>query len=292
MPNIQRISFIIYVGRTRFAQARAELGMTDRTGGPRSTNYIHRRRPENFEEEEEVGSDGEDVVMLKTRAAGRHHDPLSDAEEERLRNQDLALARSLRLRAEDLEKVVLSMLEQPPPVLPIPDEDILTPPNITANALIQSAHGFPSAYPAQRRPSPPRSWCDDQRPLRPTCSATALPPSALAATELASCESYSVRYLISRPHLSACTGPSATRSGSRILCLCILATRPRVQPAQLSCKPPEHRFCICSLTCVYPAQDPHKTSRPCPRLIPGRRRSQHRKFAAGIPVPQTSPYRL
>ncbi|KAK0469520.1 uncharacterized protein EV420DRAFT_1633943 [Desarmillaria tabescens] len=115
-------------GRTRFAQARAELGMTDRTGGPRSQNYIHRRRPENFEEEEVVGSDGEDVVMLKTRAAGRHHDPLSDAEEERLRNQDLSLARSLRLRAEDLEKIVLSMLEQPPPVLPIPDEDILTPP--------------------------------------------------------------------------------------------------------------------------------------------------------------------
>ncbi|KAG7451376.1 uncharacterized protein BT62DRAFT_927075 [Guyanagaster necrorhizus] len=115
-------------GRTRFAQARAELGMTDRTGGPRSTNYIHRRRPENFEEEEELGSDGEDVVMLKTRAAGRHHDPLSDVEEEQLRTQDLGLARSLRLRAEDLEKVVLSMLEQPPPLLPIPDEDILTPP--------------------------------------------------------------------------------------------------------------------------------------------------------------------
>ncbi|KAK0480172.1 hypothetical protein IW261DRAFT_1563850 [Armillaria novae-zelandiae] len=111
-------------GRTRFAQARAELGMTDRTGGPRSPNYVHRRRPESYEEEEERGSDGEDVGLLKTRAAGR----LSDAEEERLRHQDLALARSLRLRAEDLEKVVLSMLEQPPPVLPIPDEDILTPP--------------------------------------------------------------------------------------------------------------------------------------------------------------------
>lgn len=118
----------IHPARTRFAQARAELGMTDRTGGPRSQNYAHRRRPENYEEEDEVGSDGEDVVALKTRAAGHDHDPYTDDEDERMRTQDLALARSLRLRAEGLEKVVLSMLDQPPRLLPMSEEDVFTPP--------------------------------------------------------------------------------------------------------------------------------------------------------------------
>ncbi|KAF8972273.1 hypothetical protein BDZ97DRAFT_1783990 [Flammula alnicola] len=114
-------------GRTRFAQARAELGMTDRTGGPSSPNYIHRRRPESYEEEDEDGSEGEDLVTLKARAKDPHH-PHSDEEDEQLGRQDLALARSLRLRAEGLEKVVISMLEQPPPIHPINDEEILTPP--------------------------------------------------------------------------------------------------------------------------------------------------------------------
>jgi len=54
-------------GRTRFAQARAELGMTDRTGGPSSANYVHRERPENFEEDEEQLSDGEDARILDAR---------------------------------------------------------------------------------------------------------------------------------------------------------------------------------------------------------------------------------
>ncbi|KAJ7285367.1 hypothetical protein C8J57DRAFT_1709586 [Mycena rebaudengoi] len=114
-------------GRTRFAQARAELGMTDRTGGPGMPNYVHRHRPENYEEEDDIGSDGEDAVTLKARAGdpGRPH---NDDEDERLRTQDLGLARSLRLRAEGLEKVISSMLAQPPPLHPIPDEDMLTPP--------------------------------------------------------------------------------------------------------------------------------------------------------------------
>ncbi|KIY72447.1 hypothetical protein CYLTODRAFT_367426 [Cylindrobasidium torrendii FP15055 ss-10] len=113
--------------RTRFAQARAELGMTDRTGGSRSQNYKHRRRPENYEEEEEVGSDGEDVGFLKTRAP-RRNDPYNDEEDERLRTQDLPLARDLRLRAEGVEKVVLSMLDQPPQVPPMPEKASETPP--------------------------------------------------------------------------------------------------------------------------------------------------------------------
>ena len=93
-------------GRTRFAQARAELSMTDRTGGPSSPNYAHRQRPENCEEEDELRSEGEDTEVLKARSGARN-----DEEDEGLRRQDLTLARSLRLRAEGLEKVVTSMLE-------------------------------------------------------------------------------------------------------------------------------------------------------------------------------------
>ncbi|CAA7269446.1 unnamed protein product [Cyclocybe aegerita] len=131
-------------GRTRFAQARAELGMTDRTGGPSSPNYVHRRRPENYEEDEEEGSEGEEVGALRARAGGPGH-PHNDEEEERLRRQDLALARSLRLRAEGLEKVVTSMLEQPPPVHAANDEDILTPP--TSPKLHASSLAHPHRLP-------------------------------------------------------------------------------------------------------------------------------------------------
>jgi hypothetical protein len=115
------------VGRTRFAQARAELGMTDRTGGPSSLNYVHRQRPENYEEEDDEGSDGEDATRLRAHTGDPNH-PSGGDEELRLRAQDLTLARELRLRAEGLEKVVTSMLEQPPPLPPISGEDIWTPP--------------------------------------------------------------------------------------------------------------------------------------------------------------------
>ncbi|KAL0953157.1 hypothetical protein HGRIS_004420 [Hohenbuehelia grisea] len=118
-------------GRTRFAQARAELGMTDRTGGPSSLHYAHRQRPENYEEDDEVGSEGEEADYLKTRAGDSTQSghPPRDDEDERIRKQDLVLARSLRLRAEGLEKVVTSMLEQPPPVHhPINEEDLWSPP--------------------------------------------------------------------------------------------------------------------------------------------------------------------
>lgn len=109
--------------RTRFAQARAELGMTDRTGGPSSPNYTHRRRPENYDEEEEVLSEGEDILFLKTRSGwpGPTHD---DDDADHLSKQDLALARSLRLRAEGLESVISSMLDQPPPHHPTDDESL------------------------------------------------------------------------------------------------------------------------------------------------------------------------
>jgi hypothetical protein len=125
--------------RTRFAQARAELGMTDRTGGPSSPNYAHRRRPENYEEEDELGSEGEDTGVLKARSGARN-----DEEDERLRRQDLALARSLRLRAEGLEKVVTSMLEQPPPIHPINDDVITTPPSSPKLKPSKHPHTLPN----------------------------------------------------------------------------------------------------------------------------------------------------
>ena len=106
--------YLNYTARTRFAQARAELGLTNRTGGPQSPNYIHRTRPELCEEEDEEGSEGEDITPLKARAGGPHS--RDDEEIERQKHRDLPLARSLHLRAEGLEKVITSMLEQPPPI--------------------------------------------------------------------------------------------------------------------------------------------------------------------------------
>ena len=111
-------------GRTRFAQGRAELGMTDRTGGPSSPNYVHRERPENFEEDDEQSSDGEDARILYARE-GDNND---EEDERRISCQDLVLARTLRLRAEGLEKVVTGMLDQPPPLHPHFDGDPVTPP--------------------------------------------------------------------------------------------------------------------------------------------------------------------
>ena len=111
--------------------------MTDRTGGPTSPNYVHRTRPESYEEEDEDGSEGEDALILRARG-GDPQSPYNGDEDDRLGNQDLILARSLRLRAEGLEKVVISMLEQPPPIHPVNNEDIMTPP--TSPKLNASNH--------------------------------------------------------------------------------------------------------------------------------------------------------
>lgn len=127
--------------RTRFAQARAELGMTDRTGGPSSFNYAYRERPEQYEEDEEVVSDGEDASVLEAREGGTRHDD----EEERKHRQDLDLAASLRLRAISLEKVVTSMLEQPPPVQHLVlDNDPLTPTNSPKRGSKNHPHTLPN----------------------------------------------------------------------------------------------------------------------------------------------------
>ena len=79
--------------------------MTDRMGGSSSPIYAHCRRPEIYEGEDELGSEGEDAGVLEARSGARND------EDERLRRKDLTLARSLRLRAERLEKVVTSTLE-------------------------------------------------------------------------------------------------------------------------------------------------------------------------------------
>ncbi|KIK94812.1 hypothetical protein PAXRUDRAFT_425596 [Paxillus rubicundulus Ve08.2h10] len=115
-------------GRTRSAQARAELGMTDLTGGPSSPNYCFRERPEQYEEEEEIGSDGESIGSLKAREAAGPGHTHSEDEDARMQKQNLALARNLRLRAIALEKVVTSMLDQPPPLHPVLDDELHTPP--------------------------------------------------------------------------------------------------------------------------------------------------------------------
>ncbi|EKM78920.1 hypothetical protein AGABI1DRAFT_107360 [Agaricus bisporus var. burnettii JB137-S8] len=105
------IDHLLWVhARTRFAQARAELGMTDPSGGPSSSAYSHRRRPENYDEDEQALSDGEDLSHLKSRRRWDNYD-----NDDRNPRQDLALAQSLRLRAEGLESVINSMLDQPPP---------------------------------------------------------------------------------------------------------------------------------------------------------------------------------
>jgi hypothetical protein len=113
-------------GRTRFAQVRAELGMTDRTGGPSSDNYVHRFRPENFEEDDQQQSDGEEVNALMATSSGSPGH--SNNDEVRRKKQDVGLAKSLRLRAESLEKVVTSMLDQPPAIHPVIEDDLLTLP--------------------------------------------------------------------------------------------------------------------------------------------------------------------
>lgn len=107
--------------------------MTDRTGGPSSPNYAHRKRPENYEEDDQADSDGEPVEALKSSYAQYSHSRSHSEEEEGSgggggtggtapayvyaeSEQDLRLAQSLRLRTEGLEKVINSMLVQPPPV--------------------------------------------------------------------------------------------------------------------------------------------------------------------------------
>jgi hypothetical protein len=113
-------------GRTRFAQARAELGMTDRSGDPYSSRTGRRERPETFNEDDEMLSDGENTASLYARSGGPGH-PHDEEEDQRLARQDLLHARSLRFRSEALEKVVVGMLNQPPQDIPFPEDEPVVP---------------------------------------------------------------------------------------------------------------------------------------------------------------------
>ena len=125
------IDYILWVHIvTRFAQARAELAMTDRTGGPGTPNYAHRERPEQWDENEMVASEGEQDDVdgrAPPRARSRGPDQVDDQDGEKApgmsARQDLPFARSLRKRAESLEDVVTSMLEQPPRDIPFPEDE-------------------------------------------------------------------------------------------------------------------------------------------------------------------------
>ncbi|CCM01910.1 uncharacterized protein FIBRA_03981 [Fibroporia radiculosa] len=193
------IDHLLWVhARTRFAQARAELGMTDRTGGPSSGNYIHRERPENYEEDEEIYSDGEDVRSLMARAGGPDHIH-EDEDDERLEMQDLKLARSLRQRAEGVEKVATSMLDQPPSVLPMHPDDLSdspTSPQLRPHNVQRDPHMLPNGVRlrlalatvindlfSRRAPSP------SSRQPAPPATSPSLPPLPLALVPLAAISS-------------------------------------------------------------------------------------------------------
>ncbi|EIW57646.1 uncharacterized protein TRAVEDRAFT_150218 [Trametes versicolor FP-101664 SS1] len=186
------IDHLLWVhGRTRFAQARAELGMTDRTGGASAANHAHRERPENYEEDEEAASEGEDVRVLGAREGGPEHTH-GDDEEDRLERQELALARSLRLRAESVEKVATSMLDQPPEVRPLHPDDLLEPPtspSLQPQHARQNQHTLPNGVRlrlalatvindlfSRRAPDLPRG---PNSPVDPSIPTSALLPSVL-----------------------------------------------------------------------------------------------------------------
>jgi hypothetical protein len=99
--------------RARFAQARAELGMSDAT---RTRNAFGRRadRHETYDEQDDVQSDGESAEVLSGHLSA--NPAFVQGEDARVRSSDLTQASIHRSRAESLEKVVTSMLEQPPEV--------------------------------------------------------------------------------------------------------------------------------------------------------------------------------
>lgn len=191
------IDHLLWVhARTRFAQARAELGMTDRTGGPPSNNFAHRERPENYEEDEEVYSDGEDITTLVARAGGPGHTHAED-EDERLDMQDLPLARNLRQRAESVEKVIVAMLDQPPEVPPLHPDDLLEPntsPQLQPTSVPQHQHILPNGVRlrlalgtvindlfARRAPKPPqRAYQGNKTGPSPSLPSALIPLSTVS----------------------------------------------------------------------------------------------------------------
>ncbi|OBZ66200.1 hypothetical protein A0H81_13740 [Grifola frondosa] len=260
------IDHLLWVhARTRFAQARAELGMTDRTGGPSSANFAHRERPENYEEDEESYSDGEDVIMLTARAGGPGHTH-GDAEDERLEMQDLSLSRSLRQRAESVEKVATSMLDQPPEVPPLHPDDLLdvpTSPQLQPQNVRPNPHTLPNGVRlrlalatvindlfSRCAPSPP-SRSHVAVPLPTSSGPTALLPPALVPLAAISC---------------ATLTPGAPQSSRRpiptqyIRSLYAIGTDPDTQNSPPSLRCPRHLHMGCEICVEAKRQAPVRTT--------------------------------
>ena len=123
--------------------------MTDRTGGPGAPNYAHRERPEQWDENEEVHSEGEqeDVDGRALRAGSQGPEHVDGHEVENglgmSARQDLPLARTLRQRADSLENVVTSMLEQPPRDIPSPENEPFAP--VSTLSSLPHATGLPTS---------------------------------------------------------------------------------------------------------------------------------------------------
>lgn len=145
------LDYILWVHtRTRLQQARAELGMvvngdtaSDFGGSPESVISVMEIEKELTMEDEEDGSDGEDVLKIKFGAKDQERNTRSPVEDQHEERQNLPLAHILRLRADGAEKVLIAMLDQPPEVQPpYSDDDVAprTPPAIHGDG----EHYFPN----------------------------------------------------------------------------------------------------------------------------------------------------
>ncbi|KAI0649027.1 hypothetical protein C8Q79DRAFT_998927 [Trametes meyenii] len=247
------IDHLLWVhGRTRFAQARAELGMTDRTGGPSTANYAHRERPENYEEAEEMYSEGEDVAVLSAREGGPEHTH-GDDEEERLERQDLPLARNLRQRAESVEKVATAMLDQPPEVRPLHPDDLLEPPtspSLQPQNARQHQHTLPNGVRLRlalatvvndlfsRRP--PDLMKNAVSPIDPSIPTSALLPSILVPLAAISCAELAPGML---------RNPQKPTPTEYIRSLYVIGTDPETSNSPPSLRCPRHLHMGCEI-CV------------------------------------------
>ncbi|OSX57688.1 hypothetical protein POSPLADRAFT_1071598 [Postia placenta MAD-698-R-SB12] len=272
------IDHLLWVhARTRFAQARAELGMTDRTGGPSTANYAHRERPESYEEDEEVYSDGEDVSPLTARAGGPGHTH-GDEEDERLDMQDLILARALRQRAESVEKVATGMLDQPPELPPLHPDDLIDPP--TSPQLrpqhVQRQHILPNGVRLRlalatvindlfsRRAPIPRA----PSPLAP--SETEHPPSAHPNLPSPIIPLAAISSGLQPPNPNSSTAHRRPYPSQYIRSLYDIGTDPETQNSPPSLRCPRHLHMGCEICVEAKSPVPTRGAQPRGRSVPGR----------------------
>ena len=119
--------------------------MTDRTGGQGTPNFERRERPEQWDEADVVASEGEqdDVNVREIHSRSEGSELVDDHERdgpETTSRQDLAYARRLRKRAESLEYVITSMIEQPPRDIPLPQDEFIAP----VSTLVRSCFLLPT----------------------------------------------------------------------------------------------------------------------------------------------------